>query len=224
MEKNLHLDGVRAVLFDWDNTLADTRSLLLAAVNRVLQEYNLPEWFQSSQKIDSSLSFRDNFPNIFGNKAPDAYQRYVEIYQQIAPHMVQTFPGVSEVLSFLHRREIPLYILSNKDRCLLELELNTLFSFNWFKGVTAGREAPADKPDPRHLFFALRDEMTPAEITPESVWMVGDSAQDSCCARSASAAFIQIGSPIWSKTSPVLSSSAFFPDFFAFLGFLEQQC
>ena len=40
----LHADKLKIVIFDWDNTLAETRTPLIYAVNRVLKEYGLPEW------------------------------------------------------------------------------------------------------------------------------------------------------------------------------------
>lgn len=35
----LHADKLKIVIFDWDNTLAETRTPLIYAVNRVLKEY-----------------------------------------------------------------------------------------------------------------------------------------------------------------------------------------
>ena len=73
MEK-LNLTELQYVLFDWDNTLAESRTALVATVNQVLSEYGLPSWEVSSRKRDRNLSFRDNFPNIFGpEKAAEAF-------------------------------------------------------------------------------------------------------------------------------------------------------
>ena len=86
----LDISKLRAVLFDWDNTLAESRSSLVIAVNRVLKEYHLPEWEISKQKRDTNLSFKDNFPRIFGDKAHEAYERYREKFLPL----LQIFRGI----------------------------------------------------------------------------------------------------------------------------------
>ena len=40
----LDLSKLEYVIFDWDNTLAESRSTLVLSVNRVLKEYGLPDW------------------------------------------------------------------------------------------------------------------------------------------------------------------------------------
>ena len=73
------LSDLQYALFDWDNTLAESRSSLVAAVDQVLMEYHLPPWSESKNKRDRNLSFKDNFPNIFGVEADAAYARYLKL-------------------------------------------------------------------------------------------------------------------------------------------------
>ena len=56
----LHADKLKIVIFDWDNTLAETRTPLIYAVNRVLKEYGLPEWKEVKKLRDNNLSFRQS--------------------------------------------------------------------------------------------------------------------------------------------------------------------
>ena len=51
----LDISKLQYVIFDWDNTLAESRSSLVAAVNQVLAEYNLPDWEISKEKRDCNL-------------------------------------------------------------------------------------------------------------------------------------------------------------------------
>ena len=64
----LNVSELQYVIFDWDNTLAESRNTLVLAVNRVLDEYGLPDWTQVRDKRDPNLSFMDNFPRIFGEE------------------------------------------------------------------------------------------------------------------------------------------------------------
>ena len=125
-ETKLSLAKLKAVLFDWDNTLAESRTPLVYAVNKVLEEYGLPDWNVVKQRRDNNLSFRDNFPRIFGNKAGEAYDKYSKIYLKNVARLISTFEGVSDVLKFLRKKQIKIIIMTNKDRRLLDFELPSM--------------------------------------------------------------------------------------------------
>lgn len=194
----LNLAQLQYVIFDWDNTLAESRSTLVLAVNQVLKEYGEPDWEVVKSRRDPNLSFRDNFPRIFGtDRAAAAYERYAEIYEKEVCRHISTFPGVYDVLDFFYLRHIPMMIMSNKDRRLMEIELPLLFDPGLFARVICGHEAPRDKPYPEQIFYTLRGLLKPEEITPEKVWMIGDSPMDSDSAAAANALPIRIGRAIW---------------------------
>ena len=115
MEK-LNLQELKAAVFDWDNTLAESRTALVFCVNKVLQEYHLPQWEEVKGKRDNKLSFRDNFPRIFGDKAEEAYEKYTKIYLQNVGKMITAFPKTLEVLQLLKSQGVKLMVMSNKDR------------------------------------------------------------------------------------------------------------
>ncbi len=194
----LNISELQYVIFDWDNTLAQSRDALVLAVNKVLREYNLPDWSQVRGKRDPNLSFRDNFPRIFGSEnAVAAYERYVEIYSSEVRQHIDTFPGVKDVLNYFHKRGIPMMVMSNKDRRLMNVELPLLFKPELFAKVVCGHEAARDKPFPEQIYYTLEGLLKPEEITPQKVWMIGDSPMDSDAAQSANALPIRIGRSIW---------------------------
>lgn len=219
----LNLDKLQYVLFDWDNTLAESRSTLMMTVNQVLAQYGLPEWDVIKCKRDSNLSFRDNFPLLFGDKAAEAYALYGELYTKNVATLISTFDGVKPVLQFFYDRKIPMIIMSNKDRNLLELELPLLFDPKLFLRIVCGHEAECDKPYPEHIFYSLRGLLTPDEITPEKVWMIGDSLQDSDCAYAANALPIRIGQPIWDEKENTKPTVVYFDNFKAFYDALTMS-
>lgn len=195
--KNLRLDNLKVVIFDWDNTLAETRTTLIYAINHVLEEYNLPEWKEVKKLRDTNLSFRDNFPRIFGEKAEEAYTKYSEIYLQNVAGLISTFYCVLDVLIFLKKHNITIALMSNKDRKLLEHELPLLFEVSLFDKIVCGHEAERDKPHPEQALYTLKDLIDEKEINRDTVWIVGDSPQDSTCACMVNALPIRIGSSIW---------------------------
>ena len=212
-ETKLSLAKLKAVLFDWDNTLAESRTPLVYAVNKVLEEYGLPDWNVVKQRRDNNLSFRDNFPRIFGNKAGEAYDKYSKIYLKNVARLISTFEGVSDVLKFLRKKQIKIIIMTNKDRRLLDFELPLLFETEMFDRIVAGHEAPRDKPFGEHALYALQGIMAPEEINPDTVWVVGDSPQDSSCAMAVRARPIRLGKPIWGDDGVKCPDNVYFDTF-----------
>ena len=114
----LDTGGLKAVVFDWDGTLAETRTPRLWAVNRIMAAYGLPDWESTRDRQNPLLSFMDNFPLVFGARAEAAYAEYAALYKANVARMIKTFPGVRETLAFLTERGIKICIMTNKDRRL----------------------------------------------------------------------------------------------------------
>ncbi len=195
--------NLQYVLFDWDDTLAITREVIVYSVNQVLKKYNLPDWEISRLKRDKDLSFRDNFPNVFGVElAPKAYEDYKAEYEKNVSQLLKKPNGVDEVLEKLKANNITLLIMTNKDRKLFELEYNLLYPQGIFSKIVCGHEAKRDKPFPEHGWYTLDGYLKPEEISQERVWVVGDSRQDMDCALNIGALPILIGKPIWGEKIP----------------------
>lgn len=220
---DLKLDKVKYIIFDWDNTLAESKTPLLYAMEQVIKEKQLPSWSELEKKRDYELSFKENFANFFGGRAEEIYQRYAEIYLQNMPQQIKTFQGVCESLKLLSERKIKLMVMSNKDRKLLEQELPLLFDPCCFERVVCGQEAPKDKPHKEHVLHTLRGYLKPAEITPEKVWVVGDSPQDSNAALACNARPIRIGQNIWPESETPSDQVLYLRNFMHFYELLQVQ-
>ena len=212
----LDLKRVEYVLFDWDNTLAESRSTLVYVVNIILKKYHLDEWDKQKDKRDPNLSFRDNFPNVFGKEnAEKAYEEYRKLYKETVASKISRFDKTLETIELLKQKNIKIIILTNKDRKLLDFELPLLYDVNLFDEIVAGHEAPKDKPYPEQAWYALRNFISPKDITQENVWVVGDSAMDSDCAKAINALPIRVGKPIWQSASDIKEADGikYFPTF-----------
>ncbi len=195
----LNTSSLKTVIFDWDNTLAVSKPALLYAVNRVLQNYHMPEWCTFQKQCNPSLSFFDNFQVIFGNNAPEAYEQYRKIYLKNVASMIKKFPYTDAVINFFKKRSIPICLMTNKDRVLLEYELPILFEFEDFNKIVCGHEAEYNKPSQSHLFKCVNGIIKTCDICPQSVWVIGDSPQDSDCAKACHAKAIRIGQNLWNE-------------------------
>ena len=183
---------LKAVVFDWDGTLAETRTPRLWAVNRIMAEYGLPDWESTRPLQNKYLSFMDNFPLVFGDRAAAAYAEYFDLYKANVARMIKTFPGVRETLDFLRARKIKISVMTNKDRRLLDFELPLLFDPALFDRIVCGHEAAHDKPDAAHALAALDGLVAAEEISPQTVWIVGDSVLDSMTAEAVGALPVRI--------------------------------
>lgn len=220
-DRHLDITKLKIAAFDWDNTLALSQNVLVYCVNIVLKEFALPDWNEVKQKRDNNLSFRDNFPRIFGDKAEQAYARYRQIYLQNVDKMIAAPQYALESLNLLRKRDIKILIVSNKDRLLLEHELPLLYSPQLFTRIVCGHEAPRDKPYPEQLQYAVSGLIDCLDC--QNVWMIGDSPMDSTCANSCGATAIRIGLPIWQTEGVIDKDKAvFFSDFSDFYHFLRE--
>lgn len=210
----LDISKLKYVLFDWDNTLAESRSSLTSAVNQVLAAYGLPDWEISKQKRNKNLSFMDNFPYVFGeDKAQRAYEEYRKIYKKIVPSTISSFPYVQEVIDFFLTQGKKLMIVTNKERQLLEYELPFLYKKECFCNIVCGHEAPADKPSGEQIKFALKGYLSPEEINSQTVWMIGDSPQDSRAAKAAGVQAIRVNDSIWGDDETLDNDIFYFKNF-----------
>lgn len=214
---------VKYVVFDWDNTLAESRTPLMYALNKVLKERNLPSWEELKKVRDNNISFKANFKNFFHEQAEEIYERYAEIYLQNVERLISTFPKVPEVLDLLRKKKIKLIIMTNKDRRLFDFELPILFDPSYFEKIVCGCEAPLDKPHKEHVLFALDGYLKPEEINRDVVWVVGDSPQDSTAALNAGALPIRIGKKIWDDCEVYSDEIIYLNDFEEFYVHLNEQ-
>ena len=195
----LNSSNLRIVIFDWDGTLARSDPPRVNAVNQVLQKHHLPCWDIVKYQRDENLSFMDNFPNIFGAEADDAYCEFCELYLNTIKQGILGYPKAKEFIELLRSRGIKTAIMTNKDRRLLEAELPQIFPLEYFDRIVCGHEAPRDKPCAEHALYTLSGLIDIDSISPDTVWIIGDSTLDNLCAEAIHALPIRINSPIPDK-------------------------
>ncbi len=210
--RKLNTDRLKAVVFDWDGTLAETRTPRLWAVNQIMAKYGLPDWESTRERQDKFLSFMDNFPLIFGDAAAQAYDEYAKLYKANVARMIKTFSGVRETLAFFRQKGVKMAIMTNKDRKLLAFELPFLFDASLFDRIVCGHEAANDKPCGDHALAALQGLVETSDISEQTVWIVGDSVLDNMCAEAVGALPIRIlggGNTDKTKSSNVVYCDGF---------------
>jgi len=213
----LSCKNLQVVLFDWDGTLAKSDKPRVLAINQVLKEYNLPEWNIVMHKRNDMLSFLDNFPNIFGSKAKRAYLKFCEYYIQYAKQRIEGYPNADKIINFFRSKGIKVALMTNKDRKLLEFELPMLYPVDWFDKIVCGHEAPRDKPYGDQALHTLKGLINTNSISPETVWIIGDSKLDNLCASAVNALPIRINTPFTEEEKNLCKNVIFFQDYISLL-------
>lgn len=181
----------KAVIFDWDGTLADTRPLVVSALEKTLAHYKLPDWNTiKTTKRDTTKSLKENFSNFFESRAEEAYARYLDTYLKDFD-ILKSYPGVNETLGHFTTLQIPLFIISNKETSLLKKEIEHLFSDVSFSKILGNGDAAQNKPHPAPVLEALKD--TDVNLDADIVWLIGDTKQDTECAYAAGCVPFLIG-------------------------------
>ena len=182
----------KAILFDWDGTLAETRSAVVKAMEYTLALYHKEPWNITKQKYrDTTKSLKENFPNFFGNDYKQAYATYLNYYQQNAIKQIYPILNAEKFLNQCTQNNIEIYVISNKEKSLLLQEVKQCFPQITFKNILGNGDSLKNKPAPDPVFTALASASYP--INKNTVWLIGDSKQDTACALSANILPILIG-------------------------------
>lgn len=169
----------RAILFDWDSTLADNWQAIHGAMNTTLTAMGQAAWTleQSRQRIKSSL--RDSFPTVFGERWRDAMQIYRDAYTVSLLNLLREMPGAGRMLAGLQDRGLYLGVLSNKMGRYLRLEAQHLGWTGHFSRLIGAHDASEDKPAVAPVDLALSGS---GIARGAEVWFVGDTDIDIRCA------------------------------------------
>ena len=175
-----NLKKPQVIFFDWDNTLALNRDVVVGAMNKVLAKYGKDDWEKTKkEKRDNNKSLKENFVNFFGVELEkQAYNDYLNFYNEFS-NLLKAPDNAKEMLKLLINKGIKVIIVSNKERSLLLNEISVLYSDINFYKIMANGDSEKNKPDASPIFKAL--ENTNIEINPKNVWIISDSNQDIDC-------------------------------------------
>jgi phosphoglycolate phosphatase len=203
------------ILFDWHATLVDTLDAMYHAVDDMLPDFaglGLMEQMVTAQdsktpddarlvayvrefaqlhpkvRADRKISRTDIFEVLFGdNEAAKktAHRAFNHHYRTHYGTVAAFEPGVRAVLEGLHKLEIKVGVITNRDREFFEHELAAVEGTGWthlFDADVCGDDTPLRKPHPDQLLLAAEKLAHPAD---PSAWYVGDSTTDMIAAKRA---------------------------------------
>jgi 2-phosphoglycolate phosphatase len=166
----------RAVLFDFDGTLADSFAAITASTNSVRASYGLPPLSESV--VREYVGY--GLPHLIEKLVPgaalaEAVDRYREHHPSVMRAGTRLMPGVAETLANLHRRNYRMGVCSNKHVSFTKELIDSFGFVNVMQAVLGPEDVGGRaKPDPAMLLLAM-DQM--GVNRGEAVY-VGDMAID----------------------------------------------
>jgi len=176
--------SVRALIFDLDGTLIDSKQDLIRSVNAVLVE------------MGREALHEDTISGYIGHGAPKLIGRalgngtteedrdrglkfFLTYYEDHKMDSTSAYPGVAEALEEL--REFPMAVLTNKPVRVSNRILEGLGLAKYFRSVYGGNSFETKKPDP----LGAKKILEELGAAPGQAMMIGDSEVDIQTARNA---------------------------------------
>jgi phosphoglycolate phosphatase len=173
---------VRAIIFDLDGTLIDSKRDLIHSVNAMLQELHRPQLAADVISGYIGHGAPQLVARAFGGTATEEELKhglhfFLNYYEEHKMDNTCAYPGVAETLSQLDG--VPMAVLTNKPVRISVRILQALGLANRFRAIYGGNSFETKKPDPLGAKTILRE----LGIDPGEALIVGDSEVDVQTAR-----------------------------------------
>ena len=176
--------AVRALIFDLDGTLIDSKRDLIFSVNAMLEEMGREQLHEDTISGYIGHGAPQLVGQALGNGATEvererALKFFLAYYEDHKMDSTCAYPGVPEALEKL--AAFPMAILTNKPVRISVRILDGLGLAKYFRAVYGGNSFETKKPDPLGALTILRD----LGAAPAEAMLIGDSEVDVQTARNA---------------------------------------
>jgi phosphoglycolate phosphatase len=175
---------VRALIFDLDGTLIDSKLDLIHSVNAMLREMKRPQLATETISGYIGHGAPQLVARALGGTATEeelkhALQFFLGYYEDHKMDNTCAYPGVAETLQRL--THLPMAVLTNKPARISVRILQALELGKYFRAIYGGNSFPSKKPDP----FGAATISREFGVAPRESMIVGDSEVDVQTARNA---------------------------------------
>ncbi|MGA8233267.1 MAG: HAD family hydrolase [Candidatus Acidiferrales bacterium] len=187
-----HLRSCRALIFDFDYTLADSTKGVLECIRFAFREMNLPEPGHDVMRATIGHSLGHAFTQLTGKTDPLLQQEYRRLFLQHAGDVIVGLTTLYDVtapaMHILRTAGLRLAIASTKNRAHIEGILAHNGLRDCFEVIVGGNDVTLQKPEPEALELARTRLGTSVA---ETIY-VGDSIVDAEAAFRAGLGFIAV--------------------------------
>ncbi|MDE5727379.1 MAG: HAD family hydrolase, partial [Duncaniella sp.] len=176
---------IKNLIFDFDGTLADTSSVIIATMQAAIGRLGLPE--RTDEECASMIGLRlEEIPAVLWPGLPVQSKEFAATYREIFDrrkdtHGVELFPGVGRTLDVLSRLGFGMAIASSRSHRSLDEYVERLGMGGVFSLVVGGNDVANGKPAPDAV-LSITDRMG---WNPAETMVVGDARFDILMGRNA---------------------------------------
>ncbi len=179
-----NLSSVRALIFDLDGTLIDSKQDLIRSVNAMLTETGREPLHEDTVSSYIGHGAPRLVARALGNAATEdecerALKFFLAHYDEHKLDSTRAYPGVAEALEELRR--FPMAVLTNKPVRVSRKILDGLGLSRYFRAVYGGNSFETKKPDP----LGAKKILEELSVAPNEALIIGDSEVDVQTARNA---------------------------------------
>ena len=179
---------IKAVIFDFDGTLADTLESIKHGINLTMDKFGYPH----STRDDVQAHINHGARNLIklslplelqsdDQKIDEVYAVYNEMYNGVYLEVEELYEGMGEVINALYEKGIKMSVLSNKQDLMVNGLCNKLLPREAFTEYRGQRVGAPTKPDPTvPLEICALMGVSPSECA-----LIGDSDVDMVTAKNA---------------------------------------
>lgn len=158
---------LKAVIFDFDGTLANTEKYQMRKWNITLKQFNITiskdEYCRNYCGKSSTTTIpellKEKYPQITYSASKVADNASVELQKQFSENKIELMPGSEKIIELLKKENIKYAVCSAKDQNELVTKLNNSGTTEWFEKkyrVTQAEAGNKGKPDPDMYLHALK--------------------------------------------------------------------
>lgn len=169
---------IKLVILDFDGTMADTRSLIVRTMQKVIATLHLDKRTDEECAAMIGLPLRETFTTLLPiskERGLECERLYREIFAASDPiKSVNLFPKVLETIAALHSQGITLTIASSRGHESLDAYLEKMHLAPYIHYVLGAEDVEHAKPQPDAVLKTLKE----LGFTPEETLVVGDMTYD----------------------------------------------
>ena len=173
---------VKQVIFDLDGTLLETMDSLIYTGNLMLKKLAYPARDINDYRKFVGYGAKELVRRLLiasGDEAAkqldEAYDTYMTLFEETCTYQVKPYPGISQLIEFLQKRNIKLAVLTNKPHQMAKKVIETSFPEGTFAFIQGHSDDFPAKPDPTSALYIANK--LGAENMREVLFM-GDSDAD----------------------------------------------